>query len=402
MEIFSIILMIILGIIAGIFTGLIPGIHINLIASMILVNFVLLNIYFEINALIIFILAMSVTHTFIDFIPSICFGVPSEDTCLSVLPAHRLVLNGQAYKAIFLSSIGSLFGVIFIIIMSPIFYFLLEILYSKVKIFIPYILLFTTIALILSEKTLTKKMWALLIAGFTGAFGMFLLNSYLINNPLLVLFTGMFGVTSILYSLAEQSSMPKQNFKFDFKINKDIIKSVFVGGIAASICCVSPGMGNAQAGTIASVFYRKITSEIFIVILSVINTINFVLSILTLYLIGKARNGAILVVLQLIETITFNQLAFFMIIVVIVSFIAFFLTLKIGKKIIMIVSKINMKIVNICILIFLFLIVFFLTNIYGILIMFASVSLGALVNSLNIRRVHLMNVLLIPVIINLI
>ena len=402
MELFGLLFMIILGIIAGIFTGLIPGVHINLIASLILVNFVLLNSYFEINALIVFIIAMSVTHTFVDFIPSICFGVPSADTCLSVLPAHRLVLNGEAYKAIFLSSMGSLLGVFFIVITSPIFYYSLEFLYLNVKFLIPYILIFTTTALILNEKTISKKIWALIIAGFSGAFGLFLLNSYIIDNPLLVLFTGMFGVTSILYSLFEQSNMPKQSFIFDFKFDKDIIKSVFVGGVAASICCVSPGMGNAQAGTIASVFYRKITAEIFIVILSVINTINFVLSILTLYLIGKARNGAILVVLQLIETITFKQLIFFMIIVVIVSFIAFYLTLKIGKKIIQTVSKINMKIVNISILIFLFTISFLLTDFYGILILMASVALGVLVNSLNIRRVHLMNVLLIPVIINLI
>lgn len=402
MDILLIFLMIFLGVIAGIFTGLIPGIHINLIASIILINFVLLNSFLKISDLIIFILAMSVTHSFIDFIPSICFGVPSEDTCLSVLPAHRLVLQGEAFKAIFLSAIGSLFGVFFIFLLSPLFYYSLEWIYSNIKFAIPYILLITSLGLILNEKSKNKKFWSLIVGLLSGSFGMFILNSYLTNNPLLILFTGMFGVTSIVYSLAENSKMPKQNFKFKFKMDKDFIKSIFIGGFASSICCVSPGMGNAQAGTIASLFYKNISAEIFIVVLSVINTINFVLSIITLYLIDKARNGAILVVSQITETITFNQLVFFMIIVLIVSFIGFFLTLFLGKRIIKIVSKINMKIVNILILSFLFLIVFILTDLIGLLILLTSVSLGFLVNSLGVRRVHLMNVLLVPVIMNLI
>lgn len=402
MEITIIILMIFLGIISGIITGLIPGIHINLIASIILINFVLLNSIFGINGLIIYIIAMSVTHSFIDFIPSICFGVPSEDTCLSVLPAHRLVLNGEGYKAIFLSSIGSLFGTFFIISFSPIFYLGLKSLYENVKFLIPYILTITSLSLILNEKSKNKKFWALIVALLSGSFGLFILNSYITDNPLLILFTGMFGITSIIYSLAENSKMPNQNFKFNFKIDKEFIKSIFVGGFASSICCVSPGMGNAQAGTIASLFYKNITAEIFIIVLSAINTINFVLSILTLYLINKARNGAILVVSQITSAITFNQLIFFMIIVIIVSIIAFTLTCILGKKIIKIVSKINMKIVNILILIFLFGIVFYLTNIIGMIILLTSISLGFLVNSLGVRRVHLMNVLLLPVIFNLI
>lgn len=402
MEILIIILMIFLGIISGIFTGLIPGIHINLVSSIILINFVLLNSIFGINGLIIYIISMSVIHSFIDFIPSICFGVPSEDTCLSVLPAHRLVLKGEGYKAIFLSSIGSLFGTFFIILFSPMFYYGLNFVYENVKFLIPYILMFTSFSLILNEKSLNKKFWALIVALLSGSFGLFILNSYITDNPLLILFTGMFGITSIIYSLAEDSKMPKQEFKFKFKINKEFIKSIFVGGFASSICCVSPGMGNAQAGTIAAFFYKNISAEIFIVVLSAINTINFVLSILTLYLIDKARNGAILVISQITETITFNQLVFFMIIVLIVSVIGFFLTLVLGKKIIKIVSKINMKIVNISILVFLFGVVFYLTNLIGMIILLASISLGFLINSLGIRRVHLMNVLLLPVIFNLI
>lgn len=53
----------------GVFTGLLSGVHINLIASLILVYF-----GFFLNYVDVFILVMSVTHTFIDFIPSIIYN----------------------------------------------------------------------------------------------------------------------------------------------------------------------------------------------------------------------------------------------------------------------------------------------------------------------------------------
>jgi len=84
-----------------------------------------------------------------------------------------------------------------------------------------------------------------------------------------------------------------------FKVDFSFFKAVFVGGITSSVCSVVPGVGNAQAATIVSVFFRKMSAELFIVMLSVINTINFALSIVTFYLISRARNGSILVVSQI-------------------------------------------------------------------------------------------------------
>ena len=53
----------------------------------------LLLIFFSPIALIIFIVAMSITQSFVDFIPSIYLGAPDEDTVLSTMPGHNLFLN---------------------------------------------------------------------------------------------------------------------------------------------------------------------------------------------------------------------------------------------------------------------------------------------------------------------
>jgi len=401
MEVWILIIIIALGIISGIITGMIPGIHINLIASIILINFTFLLTFFDINSVIIFIITMGVIHTFIDFIPSILFGVPSEDTALSILPGHKLVLDGKAYKAIFLSSIGSLSGMFFAILFSPLFYYTIEIIYKTSKIFIPYILISTTILLIIFEKNWNLRLWAIIIAFFSSALGILVLNSTITNNPLLILFTGLFGISTIFCSLKDEGKIPKQNFEIDFKINRNFFKAIFVGGFASSICSISPGLGNAQAGTISALFFKKISSEIFIVVLSAINTINFILSLITFYLIDRARNGSILVISQITESINFNQLIFFFFIIFIVAIIGYFITLKIGKKLIKIIQTINMKKTNIIIIILLFIMIFIITNWIGIIILICSSALGILCINLGCRRVHLMNILLIPIVLNL-
>lgn len=163
----------------------------------------------------------------------------------------------------------------------------------------------------------------------------------------------------------------------------------------------SPGIGNSQAATVASIFYKNIESKIFIILTSSINTINFILSIITFYLIERARNGAILAISQITNNISFELFITLIIITIIVSFIAYQLNLEIGKIAIIKIQKLNIKKINISISSSIILMIFFLTNLTGILILVCSTSLGLLCICLNVRRVHLMNILIIPVVFNL-
>lgn len=397
------ILSLFLGVLAVTFTGLIPGVHINMISMILLTNLTLLLGIFDEKLLIVFIIVMGTVHTFVDFIPSILFGVPSLDTALSVLPAHKLVLEGKAYFAIFLSSIGSLFGGFFAIFFSVILYFVLSLVYDSIKKFIPFFLILTILILVIGEKGFNKKFWAIIIVLFSGSFGLLILNSRVLNSPLLVLFTGLFGVSAILYSLKDENSeFVKQDYNIDFKFSWMFFKSIIIGGLSSSVCCITPGIGNAQAATISTLFIRKITQEYFIIITSAINTINFILSFLTFYLIDKSRNGSVYVISQIVENVSLKDLFFYFIIIFFISFIGFFLTMFLGKRLILIVSKINFRVVNYSILFLILGLVFYMTGLYGMLVLVATTCLGLMAISLEVRRVHLMSVLLIPVIFNLI
>jgi putative membrane protein len=391
-----------LGILAGTITGLTPGIHINLVAMLVLINVAFFTTFVELPLLIIFIISMGTTHSFLDFIPSLVFGIPSSDTALSVLPAHRLVLDGKAYQALFLSSIGSLCGMFFAFLLLPLFYFSLEFIYDAIKVFIPYLLCFTLLSLVLLERKLKKIFWAVIIILLSGSLGLLILNTTLTDQALLLLFTGLFGISGILIALKdENSSFPQQEFTKNVKYNWNFFKAIGVGGICSSICSISPGIGNAQAATLASLFFKDIEAEDFILVTSAINTINFILSFLTFSLIARARNGSVYVISQLVEAFSIEEMIIYFGVIAFVAFLAFFLTLYLGKVLIKIVSKLNFTLINLVLLLFLISLIFYLESFFGLIVLIATSSLGILCILKEVRRVHLMAILLVPVILNL-
>src|SRR3989344_8546289 len=108
----EILLAIILGIFIGIISGLIPGLHINLLAIILFSSSGILLKYFPSSTLAIFLISIAVTHIFINIIPSIFLGAPSEDYSLASLPGHRMLLQSKAYSAVILTVIGALASIV--------------------------------------------------------------------------------------------------------------------------------------------------------------------------------------------------------------------------------------------------------------------------------------------------
>ena len=82
----ELLLALLFGILAGTITGLLPGIHINLVGAILVSLSVGILSSIDPIYLVAFVVAMSITHTFTDFIPSVFLGCPDADTVLSVLP----------------------------------------------------------------------------------------------------------------------------------------------------------------------------------------------------------------------------------------------------------------------------------------------------------------------------
>jgi putative membrane protein len=403
------ILALFLGVLSGTLTGLIPGIHINLIAIILLgFSATLLNIVSPLT-LIIFITAMAITHTFIDYIPSIFLGAPDEDSILSVLPGHQLLLKGHAYFALIFTLYGSLSALIIILFFTPIFIYLLPKLYPYVARIMWIILLLASIYLISSEggfkkqdflKNYKRKLWALIIFLLAGFLGIASLNLN-IKEPLLPLLTGLFGASNLIISIKQKTKIPKQKITKIKNIRlrkKSLIKSIFASIIASPFTAFLPGLGASQAALIGKEVSDIKDQREFLFLLGAINTIVMGLSFIALYSIQKTRTGAAVAISKLIPELTFTHLVYIILTIILSGIIAFFITIQISKLTAKHIHRFNYSKLSIIILVVLLFITIYFTGFLGLLVFIISAFLGITTILLGIKRLHLMGALLIPTI----
>lgn len=112
-----------LGACLGSLTGLAPGLHVNTLALVLVASApailpaleelsVLLGVERQSAPLLLVavIVSAAVAHSFLDLLPSIFLGAPEEGTVLSMLPGHRMLLEGRGLEATRCSAYGSLVG----------------------------------------------------------------------------------------------------------------------------------------------------------------------------------------------------------------------------------------------------------------------------------------------------
>src|SRR3989338_1983241 len=219
-----------LGIFTGIITGLTPGLHINLVSLLVLSFSPFLLQLTSPIVLGVYIIAMAITHTFLDALPSIYLGAPDEAQALNVLPGHRLLMRGEGHNAVLCTVIGVLGVIILGILFFPLFIFLMKWLAEPVTGIVGYLLIIIVIYMIWREKD--KKLEALTL---------FLLSS------------GLFGFSILLISLLQKSIIPKQKLNQPLNLSKkNLVKSVSGATGMGFIAAFLPGFGSSQAAIIAT------------------------------------------------------------------------------------------------------------------------------------------------------
>jgi len=384
---------ILLGCLAGTFTGIAPGIHINLVSA-VLVSSLTYFQQFSLISLAVFIVAMSITHTFIDFIPSIFLGAPEEDNFLSILPGHKLLLEGRGHEAFLLTLKGSLLAIPLILILSIPFIYFLPILYTSIKSFIPFLLIFLSIYIIFREDNFFLSFTIFLLSGVLGL----LTFNLPVEQPLLPLLSGLFGLSSLAVSIKTSSNPLPQRLcllKEATLSKREYFKSSLSSFIFAPLCSFLPGIGSGHAATMASEFTDQNPRQ-FLFSLGIINTIVMGLSYVTAYSINKARTGTAAGVKDLLKTISSNDLLIILIAIVISGLVAFLIALILSRIFAKFMNKINYKHLTFAIITILLIVNLFLTNPLGLLVLLTSASLGIFAVLSNSRRINLMACLILP------
>ncbi|HIJ11721.1 TPA: hypothetical protein HA278_06695 [Candidatus Woesearchaeota archaeon] len=387
----------ILGILSGVITGLVPGIHVNLISVLVLsFSALLLTITSPVN-IAVYIISLAITHSFLDSIPSIYLGAPDEAQALNVLPGHRLLHQGIGHNAIVYTLMGSFGSLLAGILLFPLFMYGMEFIYPLVKESIGYILIGIMFLLIMREKG--KRLASTAAFFLAGSLGLLIFSIPNLEQPLFPLLSGLFGFSILLVSLLQHSSIPYQYHDEPLTIsNKNLGKAVGAASGVGFIAAFLPGFGSSQAAIVATSFVGDIGDEGFLTLVGGINTANMVISIATLYVLDKARNGAIITVQSILGETTLSQIIMFLAVALIVGAIAVLLALQISKVFATYIVKINYTFIVWSIIGFITLLTLYFDGLIGLAILGTATALGIVVSSWGVGKNHLMGCLILPVI----
>ncbi len=407
----DIIIICIVGVLCGVVTGIIPGIHVNTVGAFVFSASAFLLTFLSPEILCVFLISMSISHALIEFIPSMFLGVPDDGTVLSILPGHYMLLQGRGKEAIRLVALGGFGAIIVNILILPLFILILPPLYGFMKPYIWILLVAVVVYMIIGlNRDLSSIIWSTVLFLLSGLMGWVMLGTTISSNvSLLCMFSGLFGVSTLIFSMSQSSVVPTQNRFHNLRVDGNILRGIFAGGIAGSILGFLPGMGPAQGSIIA----QELSSggdagnnrEGFLVAMSGVNVSDALFSLVAIYLIGNPRSGIAVYVDKLLQSFGFNQLMFFVFVSLMAVSLSLVLCLKLGDIVSESIEKINYRKLSWFVIIFMsFLVVLFAliehANLfYIILVYITATALGLLPNYLELNKSNLMGVLIFPAII---
>ena len=401
-----------IGILIGTTTGMIPGIHVNTAGAILFASSTFLLTLVSPEFLCVLMVSMSIAHALIEFVPSMLLGVPQEGTATSILPGHRMVLQGRSKEVIRIVSVGGFGAILITIAMLPVFAIALPILHDISK---P----FTWIILLVASIYLTHKLtgnsrdflWALLLFVLSGLLGWIIFQTPISSGiTLMCTFSGLFGISTILFSLNDSSTIPHQNPFYELNIDYAKFKSIFAGGITGAILGFLPGFGPAQGTVIAQAVSGTNDNDDddtvnFLLATSGLNISDCLFSLIAIYIIGNPRSGIAVYMSYLIFEMGLNHLAIFIFASLIAVSVSLVLSLKLGDSFSRLMGRVDYKKLSIgvillqIVILYIFIFYYKAPFFYMTLALITSTAMGMLPHYIGVGKSHLMGVLIIPAIV---
>ena len=401
-----------IGILIGTTTGMIPGIHVNTAGAILFAssNFLLTKVSPEF--LCVLMVSMSIAHALIEFVPSMLLGVPQEGTATSILPGHRMVLQGRSKEVIRIVSVGGFGAIIVTILMLPIFSILLPFLHDVSKPFTWAILLVASIYLTYSlTSNFRDFLWSSLLFVISGILGWIIFQSPISSGvTLMCVFSGLFGISTILFSLNDSSTIPHQNPFYELNIDYNKFKSIFAGGITGAILGFLPGFGPAQGTVIAQAVSGTNDCDDddtvnFLLATSGLNISDCLFSLIAIYIIGNPRSGIAVYMSYLISEMSINHLLIFIFASLLAVSVSLALSLRLGDSFSRLMGGVDYKKMSLGVIIlqivilYIFIFYYKAPPLYMTLALITSTAMGMLPHYIGVGKSHLMGVLIIPAIV---
>jgi TctA family transporter len=138
---------------------------------------------------------------------------------------------------------------------------------------------------------------------------------------------------------------------------------------------------------------------VFLSFIGGINTVNMFVSIITFYTINKARNGSIVALKEILQTITLEKVLLVISSSLFVAGVCVFLGIFISKFFSKLIQRINYKILILSVITLITIISFVFDNFLGLFILLIGTAIGIFTSKMGVAKSYLMGCLLVSVLI---
>jgi putative membrane protein len=380
----SVLLGIVLGVLAGTMTGLLPGVHTNLVAVLFGAS---MHGVVSASLSAVFLLSMGVTHTVTSILPNVYLGVCEGEDVVNVLPCHRLVGEGRGGDAVLANVLGGVVAATLAALYFAGAAWLVDVSYQRVSAVLPVILVSSLVYLVLRSPSVLDGVIAVAVSGWLG---WSVLTSAL-DNALFPLLSGLFGIPLLLFGDGDAVVGERRNQGVSLRCGTAGVIGACLGFATSFL----PGVGS---GVASSVGVKAVSDDpsVYLSMTGAVDTADFYLSLATLLVVDKARNGVVVVLNDMLSSVSIPLL----VVVGVVSVgVAAFVTLRLEPvmpKVFDVVSYEWLSRVMVCLIVGLALV---LSGVRGLCVLAVSTVLGAVVHRRGVPKIVMMACIIAPVLV---
>ncbi|MDO8340274.1 MAG: tripartite tricarboxylate transporter permease [Candidatus Burarchaeum sp.] len=386
---FALLFAVLVGILLGFIAGLVPGLHPNTFAT------VLSGLGFDPLLVQFCIIALAAAATVFESLRAIFLFIPDSNTVLTILPGHRMLMEGKGMRAVAVCSLAFIASTALAFLLLPVSLALFPALYAVIAPITPQILLALSIALLATERKPGKIAAATLCFLLAGFLGILLFTQPIVPDPLFPAFAGLFAISGLVMGMSQQKPLPPQRAAGSAPLS--LLPVIAIGTLLAALADLLPGLSSpAQIAVFASIF-TYMNSERFLALTSSIASSHLIFALAALLTTGKARMGAVAIVGEAASSISPEWIFALAGAALLATGIAAYLLMPLARFAVPFLSSVKQNELNALVLAYLLSLIFLIGGgPAGLLIAMVAAFIGALPPILGVRRTHVMGFILLP------
>lgn len=417
------------GTILACFLAILPGLHIyNVMGLAVLLIYkvqaaglaVAPEIYLP------FMIGLVVGWSVLNTIPSVLLGAPDESAIFTVLPGQKYLMTGRGYEGTMMIGAGSLVGLfILVFIMAPFVPKYLPIVRSVLAPHMHWILWVIITFILMTEwpkggnrgPAGWRKFfdaWStlgagLLTFGLSGLLGFLLLYRapIAIENAfqnIMPAFAGLFAVPWCLLNAVSGTKVPTQFVRDTLNVNGDLLlRSGIAGGLGGGFAAFFPVVTGGVGGLLAGHAIAQRDERVFMMSQGVSKVVYYTGALMFFFVPGLflTRGGGAWILSGLYTPRTWGDYYLALGSIAIAGGISFLLMSPLTKWTIMLIKKVDYRLISLFSLGVIIALVFSITGWIGLFVMAVGTGIGLIPVLYGSRRLNCLGVLLLPIACNM-